>query len=49
MSEGHPMRGNEKLLVVVAVLLSAFGVTMLAGVCIGILEGTSKVFLLPIR
>ncbi len=49
MSEGHPMRGSEKLLVVVAVLLSAFGIVMLAGVCIGSLEGISKVFLLPIR
>ena len=36
------MRGSEKLLVVVAVLLSAFGIVMLAGVCIGILEGTSN-------
>jgi len=40
--EGHSMRGNEKLLVVVAALLSAFDVMMRAGVCLGILEGTAK-------
>ena len=36
------MTVNEKLQVVVAVLLGVFGIVILAGVCIGVLEGTSK-------
>jgi len=36
------MTVSEKLQVVVAVLLGVFGVVMLVGVCIGVLEGTSK-------
>ena len=36
------MTGNEKLQVVVAGLLGAFGVVMIAGVSIQALEGTSK-------
>src|SRR6266487_3648391 len=36
------MTVSEKLQGMVAVLLGVFGVVMLAGVCIGILEGTSK-------
>jgi cadmium resistance protein CadD (predicted permease) len=36
------MTVSEKLQVVVAVLLGVFGVVILAGVCIGVLEGTSK-------
>ena len=36
------MTGSEKLQVVVAGLLGAFGVVMIAGVCIQALEGTSK-------
>ena len=36
------MTVSEKLQVVVAVLLGVFGVVILAGVCIGIVEGTSK-------
>lgn len=36
------MRFGEQLLLVVAVLLSAFGVVMIAGVLIGILNHTSK-------
>jgi len=38
------MTVNEKLQVVVAVLLGVFGIVILAGVCIGVLEGTSKIF-----
>ncbi len=44
--EGQAMRFGEQLLVVVAVLLSAFGVVMIAGVLIGILNHTSKYTLL---
>jgi hypothetical protein len=36
------MTVSEKLQAVIAVLLGMFGVVILAGVCIGILEGTSK-------
>jgi len=36
------MTVSEKLQVVVAVLLGVFGVVMLAGVCVGVLEGTAK-------
>jgi len=36
------MTVSEKLQVVVAVLLGVFGIVMLAGVCIQVLEGTSK-------
>ena len=36
------MTVNEKLQVGVAVLLGVFGIVILAGVCIGVLEGTSK-------
>ena len=36
------MTVSEKLQVVVAVLLGVFGVVILAGVCIGMVEGTSK-------
>jgi hypothetical protein len=44
--EGQAMRFGEKLLVVVAVLISAFGVVMIAGVLIGTLNHTSKYTLL---
>jgi uncharacterized membrane protein HdeD (DUF308 family) len=42
------MRFGEQLLVVVAVLLSAFGVVMIAGGLIGILNHTSKYTLLTL-
>jgi hypothetical protein len=44
--EGQAMRVEEKVLVVVAVLISAFGVVMIAGGLIGILNHTSKYTLL---
>lgn len=44
--EGQAMRLGEQLLLVVAVLLSAFGVVMIAGVLIGILNHTSQYTLL---
>ena len=44
--EGQAMRVEEKVLLVVAVLISAFGVVMIAGVLIGILNHTSKYTLL---
>src|SRR5262245_64295489 len=44
--EGQAKRVEEKVLVVVAVLISAFGVVMIAGVLIGILNHTSKYTLL---
>ncbi len=43
---GQAMRVEEKVLVLVAVLISAFGVVMIAGVLIGILNHTSKYTLL---
>jgi hypothetical protein len=40
--EGHPMTVSEKLQVMVAAILSMFGIVILAGVCIQALEGTSR-------